>query len=228
MKFKIKESGSYDKGPVYKQYEKVQAELRKFWDMWKSIEKQIDRAEWNELRGLHGDAGTMLAKLSDKLREIEMRNEACKSDKDDEEETHEEINDANEEADGSMGDLGAPPSDANPLLKRKIKWKLCKDGEIGDGECDANESSIDEVTANKDKAAAKMAKKKAIAKSKVKCKGNMTPELVPGPKMRYKCTPIDKEASRKASKARKKFAKSGAGKQAAKAAAKTKEFRKKG
>jgi len=73
----------------------------------------------------------------------------------------------------------------------------------------------------------KKAKAMAKAKGKVKCSGNKTPEIIPGKKIKFKCTTVDKAKSRAASKAGKKRAQSASGKQAAKQAAKTRAFRSK-
>lgn len=142
------------------------------------------------------------------------------------------------EADGSMGDMGTPPSDHNPLLKYKLKKKAKDQVEDADEACkkkkkheddvdyEIDEEDVEEVKANRDAKDKKMAKKKAVAKAKAKCKGNMTPKLVSsGASVRYKCTPKDKEKARKASKTMKKVAKTAAGKKARKTAQKTKDYR---
>ena len=111
------------------------------------------------------------------------------------------------EADGSMDDVPVKTQGTSR------KFKLKKDDDI------------DEVKANTDMKAKKLAKKKAKAKSKISCAPGKTPELIPGHTIRYKCTTLDKEASRKASRAGKKRAHSAAGKLSAKTAAKTRAFR---
>jgi len=116
-----------------------------------------------------------------------------------------------EEADGSMGDLGAPPSDYNPKLRKKYKLK--------------DEEEADEAIADKNMKNKKLALKKSKAKSKIHCTGNKTPEIVPTPgnTIKYKCTIKDQKKSRemkKVAKANKTSRKKGS-----KSAVKTRKFR---
>jgi len=143
--------------------------------------------------------------------------EAC--DKDDEEEVEEGGGIANfgkkkakpfkKEADGSTNDAPVVTQGASTKFKLKTGSK----------------DNLDEVQANKDVSAKKLAAKMAKMKKKAHCTGNKTPELIPGKKIKFKCSTVDKAKSRAASKAGKKRAQSAAGKQAAKAAAKTRAFR---
>ena len=90
---------------------------------------------------------------------------------------------------------------------------------------------LDEVVmskANKSVSDKKLAKKKAIAKGKKKCSGNMTPSIsTNGTQVKVKCTPKDKSKGRTMKKVarRMKSDKAALRKKAAKTAA-TKTFRK--
>ena len=86
---------------------------------------------------------------------------------------------------------------------------------------------IDEIKGNKDPKAKKHAKKVAQARSKVKCKGNMTPSKIKdtGTVVKFKCTPKDKVKARKMVKVRKKFNKTAGAKKATKKSQLTKKFR---
>lgn len=169
--------------------------------------------------------------FKDALEEIqETEDEACSKNKKKNAKyaKEDEVNDDKDsnEADGSMGDLGVAPSDHNPTLKYKLKGKCGKCGKEP-CTCDANEDAdMDEVVADKNVTNKKAAGKVAKARKAAKCSGNMTPSRVPGPKIRFKCTPIDKSKSMKAKKTAKKTARSAAGKKGRKAAQKTKAFRK--
>jgi len=114
-----------------------------------------------------------------------------------------------EEADGSTNDVPVVTQGSSSKFKLKTGSK----------------DNLDEVAANKDIKMKKTAKKMAKMKGKVHCTGNKTPELIPGGKIKYKCTTVDKAASRRASKAGKKRAHSATGKQSAKKAAATRAFR---
>ena len=89
----------------------------------------------------------------------------------------------------------------------------------------SQEKDLDEVKGNRDVADKKQGKKLAKARSKAKCKGNMSPHKVDG-KNKFVCKPKDKEKARTAKKARKKLMKSAAGKKSLKVAQDTKKFRK--
>lgn len=136
------------------------------------------------------------------------------------------------EADGSMNDVPVVTQGSSMKLKLKTdtddteyKDAICEKCKKPKSEC--NCVDIEEVQGNRNVKDKKRAKIIAKAKSKVKCKGNMTPELIPGRKIRFKCTPKDKVRAKKASIAGKKRAKTALGKKAVKVAVKTRAFREK-
>jgi len=139
------------------------------------------------------------------------------------------------EADGSVGDLGAAPSDANPT---QGGLKLLKNDVPGMGKDKAKKrqqyvkmilgkDTSEAVVADRDIKHKKLAAKIAKAKKDAKCTGNKTPERVKtsGSKIKFKCTVKDPKLSRIAKKTAK--ANKTARKKGAKSAQKTKEFRKK-
>ena len=60
----------FDKSDLYKKYNEIQDNIGEFFKLWKGIEKDIDRKEFNELRKLQFDASQNLAQMTDILRTL--------------------------------------------------------------------------------------------------------------------------------------------------------------